>query len=299
MSTPPDWSRRTLLSTSALAGLGSLAGCLGSAADVPGLARTTTDDRAGIPSADAQCPTDFLDGANGYEGETKRYGPGSEPTVTVGASPDGSDAHDMFEPVVIRVVPGTTVTWLWTGYGGPHNVVAVDGSFDSGESVAASGTHFERTFSEPGTYRYVSEPNRSEGMRGVVEVAEPPSGEYPAVDEWLASVEGYDGTVPDRREQPRVTITVGSAAGPDAFDFAPPAVKISPGTTVTWVWSGDGGPHNVAFEDRDIRLDTFEPEPGVHLEHTFETAGIYRYSCEPHESIGQRGALVVEEPSTD
>jgi halocyanin-like protein len=250
-------------------------------------------------SAGEQCLTDFLDGANGYDGHTKRYGPEAEPTITVGSSPDGSDAHDMFEPVVVRVVPGTTVLWHWTGYGGPHNVVALDGSFDSGDSVTTSGAHFEHTFSDPGTYRYVSEPTHRKGMRGVVEVAEPPSGNYPAVDEWLASVEGYDGTVPDRRERPRVTVTVGSAVGPDVFDFAPPAVKISPGTTVTWVWSGDGGPHNVAFEERDVRLDSFEAEPGVHFEHTFETTGVYRYACEPHESLGQRGAIIVEESSTD
>lgn len=299
METPPEWSRRTLLSTTALASLASLTGCLGSAADAPGFARAATSDVAEQTSPNAQCLTDFLDGANGYDGHTKRYGPEAEPTVTVGSSPEGSDAHDTFEPVVVRVVPGTTVSWLWTGYGGPHNVVAVDGSFDSGTAETTSGAHFEHTFSTPGTYRYVSEPNREEGMRGVVEVREPPSGAYPAVDDWLASVEGYDGTIPDRRDRPRVTITVGSAAGPDAFDFAPPAVKIAPGTTVTWVWSGDGGPHNVAFEDRDLRLDSFEPGPGVHFEHTFETTGVYRYACEPHERLGQRGAIIVEEPSAD
>ena len=58
---------------------------------------------------------------------------------------------------------------------------------------------------------------------------------------------------------------------------------------------GDGGPHNVAFADRDIRLDSFEPGPGVHFEHTFEDTGVYRYACEPHEPLGQRGAIVAEE----
>jgi len=303
MDTPPEWSRRTVLSTAALASLGSVTGCLGSAADVPGVARpadaTADEEAAETPAADARCLTDFLAGANGYDGHTKRYGPEAEPTVIVGASPDGRDTHDAFDPVVVRVVPGTTVSWRWTGYGGPHSVVARDGSFDSGAPVETNGTHVTHTFAELGTHRYVSEADGDQGMRGVVEVAEPPTGEYPAVDEWLAAVEGYDGTIPDRREQPAVTVTVGSAAGPDAFDFAPPAVKISPGTTVTWVWSGDGGPHNVAFEDYDVRFDSFEPEPGVHFEHTFDETGVYRYACEPHESLGQRGALVVEEPSQD
>ncbi len=295
MEPSPEWSRRALLSTTALAGLGTLTGCLGSAGDVPALASGAAE----TDGTDAQCLTDFLDGANGYDGVEKRYGPDAQPTITTGASPAGTDAHDAFDPVVVRVVPETTVSWLWTGYGGPHNVVALDGAFDSGEPAESSGTNFEHTFSEPGTYRYVSESDGDSGMRGVVEVAAPPSGEYPEVDEWLASVEGYDGTIPDRREYPSVTITVGSAAGPDAFDFAPPAVKISPGTTVKWVWTGDGGPHNVAFEERDVRLDSFESEPGVHFAHTFETTGVYRYACEPHESLGQRGAVVVEEMDSD
>jgi halocyanin-like protein len=289
-----------MLSTTALAGLGALTGCLGSG-DLPAVVASGDPDAAETTAADAdaRCLTDFLAGANGYDGHTTRYGPDAQPTITAGASPTGTDAHDAFDPVVVRVVPGTTVSWLWTGYGGPHNVVALDGTFDSGSVVATSGEHFAYTFDDPGTYRYVSEADDDEGMRGVVEVAEPPSGDYPTVDEWLASVEGYDGTIPDRRDAPSVTITVGSAAGPDAFDFAPPAVKVSPGTTVTWVWTGDGGPHNVAFEDSDVRLDSFEPEPGVHFEHTFETTGVYRYACEPHESLGQRGAVVVEAQSGD
>lgn len=299
MTVPTDWSRRTLLSTTALAGLGSLTGCLGSSPEVFGAVRADDDAEIDTPAASAQCLTDFLEDANGYDGYPERYGPGADPTVTVGASPAGRDTHDAFEPVVVRVVPGTTVSWLWTGYGGPHNVVGLDETFDSGDAVDDNGVHFEHTFSETGTYRYLSEPNRDAGMRGVVEVAEPPSGAYPVIDDWLASVEGYDGTIPDRREYSTVTVTVGSAASRDGFDFAPPAVKISPDTTVQWVWSGDGGPHNVAFEEHDIGLDSFEPAPGVHFEHTFETTGVYRYACEPHERLGQRGAIVVEASPTD
>jgi halocyanin-like protein len=288
-----------MLSATALAGLGSLAGCLGSTSELPAVADAADPAAAETTASAEQCLTDFLDGANGYDGYTERYGPDAEPTLVVGSSPAGTDAHDAFDPVVARVVPGTTVSWLWTGYGGPHNVVALDGSFDSGEPVDSNGIQFEHTFAEPGTYQYVSEPERGEGMRAVVEVAEPPSSDYPAVDEWLVNADGYDGTIPDRRDYSTVTITVGSVADSDALDFAPPAVKLSPGTTVKWVWSGDGGPHNVAFEDHDIRLDSFEPGPGVHFEHTFEDTGVYRYACEPHESLGQRGAIVVEERRDD
>ena len=292
MDTPSSWSRRKLLSTAALFGAGSLSGYLGLSGAVSDVAALNDSKPSASTSAD-RCLSDWLDGANGYEGYTERYAPGDEPSVTVGASPTGTDSHRAFDPVVTRVVPGTTVTWDWTGYGGPHNVVAVGGDFDSGDPVRSPDATFEHTFEQPGTYQYSSKPNREDGMRGVVEVAEPPESDYPAVDEWLAGVEGYDGTLLHRTEYPAVTITVGSAADDDGFDFSPAAVAVAPGTTVTWVWTGDGGPHTVAFEESDVGLDDPTVEPGVHLEHTFEETGVYRYACGPHESLGQRGAIVV------
>lgn len=89
------------------------------------------------------------------------------------------------------------------------------------------------------------------------------------------------------------TLVVGaSPEGTDAHDaFDPVVARVVPGTTASWRWTGYGGPHNVAFEDRDSRFDSFDLGPGVH----FEDTGVYRYACEPHESLGQRGAIVVEE----
>jgi plastocyanin len=40
----------------------------------------------------------------------------------------GNGAYDDFSPPTIRIDSGTTVTWTWTGQGGTHNVVAVEGS---------------------------------------------------------------------------------------------------------------------------------------------------------------------------
>ena len=33
---------------------------------------------------------------------------------------------------------------------------------------------------------------------------------------------------------------------------------------------------------------------GTQFTHTFEEPGTYRYRCEPHETIGMRGAIIVE-----
>jgi halocyanin-like protein len=70
----------------------------------------------------------------------------------------------------VAVSTGTTVVWEWTGEGGAHNVVAEDGTFDSGETVTEAGTTFEYTFEEAGTYTYVCTPHEAVGMKGAVYV---------------------------------------------------------------------------------------------------------------------------------
>lgn len=77
-----------------------------------------------------------------------------------------------------------------------------------------------------------------------------------------------------------------------AFAFAPPAIRVSSGTTVTWTWTGNGGAHNVVAEDGTV--DSGAPEAGsnVTFEHTFEGTGTVRYECKPHGSLGMQGAVV-------
>ncbi len=56
-----------------------------------------------------------------------------------------------FEPPIIEVDAGTTVTWT-NDDGIGHTVTAREGEFDSG--VLESGDSFAQTFSEPGTFEY-------------------------------------------------------------------------------------------------------------------------------------------------
>lgn len=70
-----------------------------------------------------------------------------------------------FEPAVIEISAGDTVTWTWEG-SRPHDVEG-DG-FKS--EVQESGT-FEYTFDETGEYDYVC--NIHSGMSGTVVVTEP------------------------------------------------------------------------------------------------------------------------------
>jgi plastocyanin len=57
-----------------------------------------------------------------------------------------------FEPAMVMIEPGTTVTWTNAG-NRPHTVTADDGSFDSGR--LDPGEQFSFTFNETGTFTYV------------------------------------------------------------------------------------------------------------------------------------------------
>lgn len=80
------------------------------------------------------------------------------------ATTEVSVVDNRFEPGVIEVSPGDTVTWTWEG-SAPHDV---DGeSFQS--EVQTSGT-FEHTFDEAGEYEYIC--NIHSGMTGMVIVSD-------------------------------------------------------------------------------------------------------------------------------
>lgn len=130
--------------------------------------------------------------------------------------------------------------------------------------------------------------------------------DYPAVDEWLTETEvggeapNYDGTIMDQRETDTIQIDVG--AGDTGIAFEPAAVAVSPGTTVQWEWTGDGGAHNVVAEpdnqigESDYEFSSGDPvdEEGETYEQTLDDSGIALYHCVPHLSVGMKGAVVVE-----
>jgi halocyanin-like protein len=114
----------------------------------------------------------YLSNANGYDGTTIDMTGQSNVTIAVGS---GNGLG--FGPAAVQVDPGTTVTWEWTGQGGAHNVVAEDGSFDSGETVADEGTTFEHTFESEGVAQYYCNPHKGVGMKGVVAVGDTAEGQ--------------------------------------------------------------------------------------------------------------------------
>jgi halocyanin-like protein len=133
------------------------------------------------------------------------------------------------------------------------------------------------------------------GLLGAAGTASAQEGESrPAFGAWL---EGIDGGYVDARGQDEVTVQVGADGNGGAFAFAPAGLWVDPGTTVRWRWTGEGGGHNVISESGPADLDSGAQiaEAGVHYEYEFteEDAGINEYYCDPHLSLGMKGAIAV------
>lgn len=133
--------------------------------------------------------------------------------------------------------------------------------------------------------------------------------DYPALDEWLTETEvggaddTYDGAIVDERGSDPLIVDVGASGNGGNFAFAPSAVAVTPGTVVRWVWTGEGGLHNVEAEpdeqigESDYEFSSGEPvdEEGHEFERTLEETGLALYHCEPHLAVGMKGAVVVTE----
>lgn len=86
---------------------------------------------------------------------------------------------------------------------------------------------------------------------------------------------------------------VGASGNGGNFAFAPPTIRVASGTTVTWEWTSEGGGHVVA-EDGAFDSGEVQSGSGITFEHIFEGTGTFLYQCEPHGSLGMKGAVVIE-----
>lgn len=138
---------------------------------------------------------------------------------------------------------------------------------------------------------------------------EPPA----EVDEYLSDANLYDGTVVDMATENAIEVSVGAGDGGLAFD--PPAVRVSPDTEITWIWTGEGGAHNVVSESDDDEqthdddgehshdegggetLNSGDPEDkeGITYSETVSEPAVLLYHCHPHVEAGMKGAIVVDE----
>lgn len=116
------------------------------------------------------------------------------------------------------------------------------------------------------------------------------------MDEFLTNARLYDGTIVDHTGTDEVTVEVGG--GSDGLAFDPPALRIDPGTTVRWEWTGQGGAHNVestAESETDFSSGDAVNDSEETFEQSFDDAGVQLYVCTPHESVHMLGGVDVVE----
>ena len=94
---------------------------------------------------------------------------GAMPTAAAASAqnaPTLSMGDDFYDPSVLTVPAGSTVTWRNTG-GEGHDVRAFDNSFVG--PLLANGQTWSYTFAQPGTYRYFCTPHAG-SMTGTIVV---------------------------------------------------------------------------------------------------------------------------------
>ena len=114
----------------------------------------------------------------------------------------------------------------------------------------------------------------------------------PSFGGWMSDVGNYPEVV-DETGSSEVTVQVGTEANGGAFGFGPAAVQVDPGTTIIWEWTGEGGQHNVVAQDGASFDSELVADAGFTFEHTFEEEGATTYYCQPHQSLGMKGVVVV------
>jgi halocyanin-like protein len=92
-------------------------------------------------------------------------------------------------------------------------------------------------------------------------------------------------------------IEVGARGNNGTNAFAPPAVLVDPGTTIEWVWTGNGS-HNVV-EENDAFESELTNEAGFTFERTFSDPGVTQYYCLPHRALGMKGVIAVGEGNAE
>ena len=78
---------------------------------------------------------------------------------------------------------------------------------------------------------------------------------------------------------------------PPSYRFAPAAITVSAGTTVTWT-NDDHFTHSVQFLDGGLPTEPLVMDPGTSTSFTFATPGTYHYQCHLHPTDMQ-GVVTV------
>ena len=210
--------------------------------------------------------------------------PPAEPPPSAAPSPSGPVTRDVrigdlfFSPSTLDLRVGDTVAWTNAGRA-PHT--ATSGSFDSGR--LASGGTFRWTAAAAGTIAYgcTLHPEMTGTLKIVAASAAPPPAVAPTAGSTLAptttpqaAAPAAEGAAPKRAAPATAKVEV------QDFTFAPAAVRIGAGGTVTWSFTG-AAPHTATGDDFDSGI----VETGATFEHTFAEPGTFAYSCTVHPDM--------------
>jgi plastocyanin len=78
---------------------------------------------------------------------------------------------------------------------------------------------------------------------------------------------------------------------PPSYRFAPEAISVASGTTVTWT-NHDNFTHSVQFVDGGLPSEPLLMQPGATATFTFTAPGTYGYQCHLHPQ-DMRGTVTV------
>lgn len=216
------------------------------------------------------------------------------PDATVAVGPDGDAVFSPGTTEPLGVATGATVRFVWRSDG--HNVVvarqpdAADwrGTAGNAETLYDTGHVHAHTFETPGVYRYYCHEHRGLGMEATLLVGLDP-------ETWTPS----PTPLPEELRQPDADAVVVVGPGGNLV-FDPATLTVDRGSLVAFVWSSDH--HNVVVDSRPDEArwagsagppdETYET--GHVHEHMFDVSGTYEYHCEPHETAGMTGRIVVE-----
>lgn len=106
----------------------------------------------------------------------------------------------------------------------------------------------------------------------------------------------FDGSFADETGSDEVVVTVGADGNSADYAYAPSALRVSAGTTVSFEWTEGGSLHNVVSEEAsDFSLDSGDTKrEGDPYVQSFDESGVALYFCSPHRGLGMKGGIVVE-----
>ena len=107
----------------------------------------------------------------------------------------------------------------------------------------------------------------------------------------------FDDTFADETGSDEVVVTVGADGNGADYAYAPPALKVTAGTAVSFEWTDGGSLHNVVSEeDSDFSFDSGDTKrEGDPFVQSFDEPGVALYFCTPHRALGMKGGVVVVE----